>query len=81
MSAKAGKSISGKFNVLVVDMNIFHVFGIVEKYIDALLFHENVPVKVKNMIAQLSKLLNMQPEIYVRTYSTNVWLLLSINSI
>ena len=33
MSAKAGKSISGKFNVLVVDMSIFHVFGIVEKYL------------------------------------------------
>ena len=85
---KSGKSIRGKFNALVVglDMSVFPVFGIVEKYVDVLLSHGRILVKVKvdtsledakNMIAQLSRSLNLQPEQYVCSDSTGVWLILS----
>jgi len=85
---KGATDLCGKFNVLVVglDMSVFPVFGIVEEYVDALLLHGKILMKVKvdtsledakNMIAQLSKSLNLQPEQYVCIESTGVWLVLS----
>ncbi len=85
---KGGVDVRGKFNVLVVvlDMSVFPVFGIVEKYIDALLSNSKILLKVKvevsledtkNMVAQLSKSLKLQPERYVCMTDTYVWLVLS----
>lgn len=82
----------GKFNTLVIglDMNVFPVFGIVEKYVDALLSNSKIVLKVKvdtslsdakNMIAQLSKSLKLQPETYVTTSKNDVWLILSRRNI
>ncbi len=85
---KGATDVSGKFNVLVIalDMSIFHVFGIIEKHIGALLSNSKILLKVKvdtslfdakNMIAQLSKSLRLQPERYVTTSANDTWLILS----
>ena len=82
------KGIRGKFNVIVVapDMSVFSVFGVVEECVDALLLNGKIVVKVKvdadfedakNMVAQLSKSLKLQPEEYVTTSENDVWLILS----
>ncbi|RLG15594.1 MAG: hypothetical protein DRN71_00935 [Candidatus Nanohalarchaeota archaeon] len=85
---KGKENISERFNMLVIglDISVFHVFGILEKYVDALLSNSKILLRVKvdvsledakNMIAQLSKSLKLQPETYVTTSKNDVWLILS----
>ena len=85
---KGATDVCGKFNALAIglDMSVFPVFGIVEKYVGALLSNSRIVLKVKvdtslpdakNIIAQLSKSLRLQPETYVTISGNEVWLILS----
>lgn len=80
--------VKSRFNIMVLalDMSIFRVFGIVERYVDTLLLNAKILMKLnidtdvqdaKNMIAQLSKPLNLQPEEYITLEDNETWLLLS----
>ncbi|MFH1127256.1 MAG: hypothetical protein ABIG84_02360 [archaeon] len=84
---KDASMLKTKFNVMVLalDLSIFRVFGIIERYIDTLLTHAKVIVKLKvetdldgakNVVAQLARPLNLQPEQYVEA-EDGVWLILT----